>query len=129
MAKSIFKEIVIVILITLAIALILIIIFYDDYYVTKEKLAPSKVEEYTLSGEMENELKETLSTTSQNIIKTYYIDSSDLQVYEKQNEYDKGKANPFEDFATKITNTNNSTNTNSTNNNTTKNGFFNTTGK
>ena len=33
---------------------------------------------------------------TQNIVKTYYIDASDLKGYERTRVYDKGKPNPFE---------------------------------
>lgn len=136
MIKNIVKEIVIILLLILAIVLILGIIFYD--YIPTSKQVPAKVVPYSLDEETQNELKESLKVENQNIIKTYQITSSDLELYESSKDYDKGKKNPFADLTTKSTNT---VSTNTTTNNTTSNatnesnetknqtGYFNTSGK
>lgn len=137
MVKTIAKETGIVILLLIAVALVMGILFYE--YIPTNKTIPAKIEEYTLPQEVKSELEETMSE-EQNIVRTYYIDSSDLSIYEASNDYDKGKANPFADYSTATTDGSNTTINNSTNNttnNNTNNGqttnqsetFFNTSGK
>lgn len=123
MAKTIIKEAAIILLLLVAIALILAIIFYD--YIPSNKTIPAKVEAYYLPKEIEAELEADIQS-EQNIVRTYYIDSSDLNLYESTKEYDKGKVNPFAGTITNNTTTNTTTNTNanttnSTTNNTTAN--------
>lgn len=134
MIKSIIKEIFIIILLVLAIILVLGIIFYD--YRPSNKKIPSKVAEYTLSEEMSEELNETLTAAeTQNIVKTYRVDSTDLGRYEESDDYNKGKVNPFAAPSSNGENSQNNTgNGNSTNNENTSSGseqnegdgFFNT---
>ena len=80
MAKSIFKEIIIFLLLLVAIALILGILFYN--YIPSNKTVPVALKQYELSEEAKEELKETMSQTSENIVKTYSIGDTDLSVYE-----------------------------------------------
>lgn len=121
MVKTIAKEAGIVILLLIAVILVIGIVFYD--YIPNNKTVPAKIEEYTLPQEVKSELEESMSE-EQNIVRTYYIDSSDLSIYEASNDYDKGKANPFADYSTDATtgnsasNSNNISNNNSNNNNT-----------
>lgn len=89
---EIVKEIIISLLLVACVGVIGTVVFYN-------KLALGKVipeaEEYSLSSEMQNELKNSkLDVAEENII-NYYIDASDLKKYEKTNEYIKGKSNPF----------------------------------
>ena len=92
--KSVIKEIFIIILLIIVIVLILGILFYE-YNPTKKKI-PTQVADYQLPQEMQEELEETLEETkTQNIVKTYRIDATDLKIYERTNDYNKGKANPF----------------------------------
>lgn len=94
MVKSIIKEIFIIILLTIAIVLILGIVFYD--YIPLNKKIPSEVAKYTLPEETSEELNETLTAAeTQNIVKTYRVDSTDLGRYEESDDYNKGKPNPF----------------------------------
>jgi hypothetical protein len=119
MTKSIIKEIAIVLLLLAVMILIFGIIFYD--YIPTNKTVPAKVQAYQPSNEIQNELKDSLNTETQNIVKTYTIDSSDLSLYESTDNYDKGKRDPFYSYNTTATQTTNSTNTNaSTTSNTTK---------
>lgn len=138
MTKNIIKETAIILLLLVVIILIFGIIFYD--YIPTNKIAPAKVQAYELAQDVQNELADTLSTDSQNIVKTYYIDSSDLSLYESTNDYAKGKQNPFTSYKATIQSNNvventvnsigNATNTNSQTTNTTTPGtFFNNTGK
>lgn len=122
MVKAVFKEVTIFLLLLLAIILILGILFYS--YIPNNKTVPIALNEYKLSEEAKAELEETLSQTSENIVKTYYIGQEDLSLYESTKDYSKSKRNPFQDYTTNesITNQNsNSTNTNKTNSNTDKN--------
>lgn len=145
MIKSFFKEIIIILLLLLIIILLSCILFYD--YIPSSKTVPSKVEQYALDKTVEEELnKELNNLNSEEIVKTYKIDSTDIENYERTNEYNKGKVNPFEPYSVDVeeTNSNNTTNSNinnnntnnsinsSSNNNTTnssKDNFLNTTGK
>lgn len=94
MFKSIIKEVFIILLLILAILLILCVMFYD--YRPNTKKIPSVVAEYALPEEMAIELNETINASeTQNIVKTYQIDSDDLRRYANSNDYDQGKINPF----------------------------------
>lgn len=135
MLKSILKEIIILLLLIITILLLLGILFYD--YVPNSKTIPAKVEEYALAEDVKQELEQELNKVdSEEIIKTYQLDASDLEHYEKTKEYDKGKVNPFAKYSTQgtnTTNTNQNNNANNSNNNTTNNEstgtFLNTVGK
>jgi len=141
MIKSVLKEIIIVLLLLLILILLLGILFYD--YMPNTKTVPSKVEEYALEETIKQELEESLSNIeSEEIIKTYKIDSVDIEHYERTKEYNKGKINPFAEYTTGTNNTtgNNSnshvnTNTNNNHSNTnqeqdpSKDNFLGTTGK
>ena len=137
MIKSILKEIVIILLLILAIILLLGILFYD--YMPTSKIVPSKVEEYALEEEVQEELaKELNNVNSEEIIKTYVLDATDLELYERTKEYNKGKVNPFSPYGTTPTGTGTSSGNSSGTNNTTTNAnsnnssggtFLNTTGK
>lgn len=111
MFKSIIKEIFIIILLIIAIGIVLGIMFYD--YIPNSKKVPSTVTPYVLSEEMTNELEETIEASkSQNIISTYKVDASDLKRYEKTNDYDKGRVNPFGAIDSEQNNNNNTNNSN-----------------
>lgn len=119
MVKTIVKEAGIVILLVLAIILILAIVFYD--YVPNNKTIPIKPQAYEFSDEIKAELEENVEE-GQNIIKTHYIDETDLDNYETTKDYNKGKPNPFADTSTiTSTTTNNTTNDANSNNTTTGN--------
>ncbi len=92
MLKTILKETGIVILLLVVVTLLLAILFYD--YIPNNKIVPVKIQAYDVPEEIEKELEEAIPT-EQNIVRTYYIDSMDLNLYEDTNEYDKGKPNPF----------------------------------
>lgn len=120
MAKSIIKEIGIIIVLMIAVILILAVLLYE--YIPNNKSVPVKIQAYDMPEDIKQELQST--TEEQEIVHTYYVDSSDLNVYESTNEYNKGKANPFQDYsdntATGSTNNNSSGNAtgNSSNNST-----------
>lgn len=137
MAKSILKEIIIILLLGIILVLLLGILFYN--YMPNSKTLPAKVQEYALDEDVKQELsKELNNINSEEIVKTYRVDATDIERYEKTNDYDKGKINPFaiDTTGTQDTNNNVSTgngNNNENSNNTTinpsKDNFLNTTGK
>ncbi|MBO4815590.1 MAG: hypothetical protein J5507_01270 [Clostridia bacterium] len=114
MAKIILKETGIVLLLLVAIALVLGIIFYD--YIPNNKTLPTKVEAYAFPEDVKEELSESIDNLEQNIVRTYYIDSDDLSLYESTNDYNKGKANPFAATGATTTNTANTTASNTVSN-------------
>lgn len=104
MAKSIIKEIGIILLLIITILLVLGIMFYD--YRPSTKKIPKEIEGYTLSQEMANELEETIKTAeTQNIVKIYRVDSGDLKLSQRRDQYIPGKKNPFSKVAETISNT------------------------
>lgn len=119
MAKTIIKEIGIALLLLIAIALLLGVLLYD--YIPNNKTVPIKIQAYEMPEDIKNELQEAIPE-GQNIVRTYYIDSTDLNSYEATNDYDKGKPNPFAEYVPVIQdNSNNSTDSNNNNTNNNKN--------
>ena len=109
MLKTILKETGIILLLLIAISLVFVILFYDYVPNNKSKTIPAEVEAYKLPDDVKEELGKTLKE-GQNIVRTYYIDSTDLNLYEATQEYNKGKANPFASSKTTSTNTTSTTN-------------------
>lgn len=95
MIKIVIKEIIIVLLILLAIILAIGVLFYD--YIPSNKIIPI-VEAYQTPKEVKEELEETLIKESEKVLVTYEITEADLRQYEKQGDYEKGKANPFSEY-------------------------------
>ena len=114
MTKDVLKEIGIVLLLLMAIVLILGIMLYD--YIPNSVTVPAKVQAYELPSEAQEELNETLNTDSQNIVKTYFVDSSTLSTYEYKDNYDKGKVDPFSSYKTETTTSSNTTSTSTSQN-------------
>lgn len=134
MAKSILKEIIIILLLLLIIIILLGILLYD--YIPNSKTIPSKVEEYALEEVVQEELNKELDNIgSEEIVKTYKLDAVDIENYERTNEYNKGKVNPFAQYSAEADNTNpdndngNNIQGNTTTQNSSKDNFLNTTGK
>lgn len=123
MFKKIIKELGILLLLLIAITLILAVLFYD--YIPTNKALPIKPEAYDIPEDIQKEIEQS-STEEQNIVRTYYIDSLDLNNYESTKEYDKGKANPFEDYTAEPPEDDNS-NSSDTNNSNSSNGSNNST--
>lgn len=92
MNKNILKELGISLLIVVAILLLITIIFYNKIAIGQ--VIP-KVEHYALSEEIANEIENDILDETTEIVTTYKLDASDLKRYEKTNEYNKGKKNPF----------------------------------
>ena len=94
MGKTIFKEITIILLLLISILLILGIIFYD--YVPILKILPEKPV-YTTSQEV-SEVISSENVKEETVVMTYSVDSTDLNNYQRVQDYVPGKANPFSGF-------------------------------
>lgn len=92
MAKTIIREVIIALLVCLAVLLILSVVLYN--YIPTNKVIPEVVE-YTPSKEIQAQLNAEVDDNSDEIIMTYEVTASDLDRYEKSNEYNPGKVNPF----------------------------------
>ena len=121
MIKTIIKEIGIAALLLIAIFLVLGIVFYD--YIPNNKTVPIKIQAYSMPEDIKEDLDKSIPN-EQRIVKTYSIDSTDLDIYEATNDYDKGKPNPFasyeeetEESSSDLENDNNTQNTDNTNKN------------
>ena len=102
MAKSVFKEIIIFLLLCLAIILVLGILLYE--YIPMSKTVPNPVS-YTTPEDVQQELATSSDVDNSQIILTYEVDSTDLNNYERINDYQPGKANPFSSYETSGENT------------------------
>lgn len=113
MVKSIIKEIFIILLLVVTILLILGILFYE--YRPSTKKIPTQAVEYTLPQDMQEELEETIQAAeNQNIVKVYRVTSDELKVHERNNDYVKGRPNPFDKIDVTSTGTNTGTDSNTT---------------
>lgn len=92
MAKVIIRETIISLLVCLAVLLILSVALYN--YIPANKVVPETVE-YTPSTEIKAQLNAEVEDNSSEILMTYEITASDLDNFERTNEYNPGKANPF----------------------------------
>lgn len=102
MAKNVIKEIIILLLLCLAIILLLGILLYE--YVPMSKTVPNPVS-YTTPEDVQQELATSSDVDNSQIILTYEVDSTDLNNYERINDYQPGKANPFSSYETNGENT------------------------
>lgn len=96
MAKNVIKELIIILLLCLAIILILGILLYE--YVPMTKTIPNPVS-YTVPEEVKTEIQDT----SDDVLMSFNndsetIDSTELNNYERINNYQPGKANPFSPY-------------------------------
>lgn len=105
MAKSVVKEIIIALLLCLAIILVLGILLYE--YAPMSKTIPNPVS-YQRPQEVQEELASSDNIDESKVIMTYEVDSSDLNSYERTQDYVPGKANPFSSYVTSGTDTNGS---------------------
>ena len=92
MTKTIIRETIIALLVCLAVLLILSVALYN--YIPTNKVIPEVVE-YTPSKEIQTQLNAAVEDNSEEIIMTYEVTAQDLDNYEKTNEYNPGKVNPF----------------------------------
>ena len=118
MGKIVFRETIIALLVSIAVLLILSVVLYN--YMPSNKVIPETVE-YTPTKEIQEQLSSAVEDTSKEVIVTYEVTANDLNNFEKTNEYNPGKANPFASASESSTEdtTGNSTGetTNSTNGN------------
>ena len=112
MAKNIVKEIIIILLLALAIILVLGVLLYE--YVPANKIIPEKVS-YTTPEEVKAELEYDVNESDEELYIDYHIDSTQLNNYQKIQEYVPGKKNPF----ASLENDTNTTTTSTTQANTT----------
>jgi hypothetical protein len=99
--KTFLKELIIVLLLILAILLVLGVLLYD--YIPMNKVVP-QIEQYETPDNIKEELEENVNeneTSSSTIV--YEINESDLKLYEKSNDYQKGKVNPFAEIESSTT--------------------------
>lgn len=92
MVKSVIKELILVLLLCLAVILVLGILLYK--YVPLAKTLPSEVS-YTIPGETKEELAASEHIEDSQIVMTYEVNASDLNNYQRIQDYKPGKANPF----------------------------------
>jgi predicted PurR-regulated permease PerM len=92
MVKVIIRETIVALLVCLAVLLILSIVFYN--YIPANKVIPEAIE-YTPSNDIQTQLSSAVEDNSNEILMTYEITAQDLENYEKTNDYNPGKANPF----------------------------------
>ena len=98
MAKSIIKEIIIFLLLILAILLILGVILYE--YVPSNKQLPETVS-YSTPQNVKEKLVTIEGVDEDQVILTYELNQTDLNNYQRINEYKPGKTNPFSTYEAK----------------------------
>ena len=98
MAKSIIKEIIIFLLLILAILLILGVILYE--YVPSNKQLPETVS-YSTPQNVKEKLVTIEGVDEDQVILTYELNQTDLNNYQRINEYKPGKTNPFSTYEVK----------------------------
>ena len=97
MSKVIIREIIISLLICLAVLLCLSALFYR--FIPNNKVLPEKVT-YQVSEDIKNEINTSVDDNTDAIIKTYEITASDLEGFERTDQYKPGKAKPFAPVST-----------------------------
>lgn len=90
---GIIRDLIISLLIVICLALIVSVFFYDK--ISLGRVIPES-EDYMLTQEMQDELEESIQNSTEEVIINYQIDALDLNEYEKDNQYNKGKSNPFQ---------------------------------
>ena len=109
MAKNVIKEIIIILLLCLAIILVLGVLLYE--YVPMTKTIPNPVS-YTVPEGVEEELQDTSDDVLMSFANSSeQIDSTELNNYERINNYQPGKADPFSSYQEQTTSSTNGENT------------------
>ncbi len=111
MTKSILKEIIIILLLIFAIILLLGVLLYD--YVPMNKVIPQDVK-YVAAEDTKIALDEKKATDSESVVLTYEVTATDLKNYQKVNEYNAGRKNPFASIESEQTSTDTSGSTGTT---------------
>ena len=96
MTKVIIRETIIALLVCLAVLIILSVVLYN--YIPSNKIVPETVE-YSPSKEIQAQLNSAVEDNSEEILMTYEITASDLDNFERTNEYNTGKVNPFAPYS------------------------------
>lgn len=96
MAKSVFKQVVIIFLIIIIACLILAVVFYQ--YLPNNKVVPAKVSAYATPQNIATEITEGNTAEYKSSEQTYEITDSDLAVYKSKKSYNPGKSDPFDDY-------------------------------
>ena len=99
MVKKITKELILGLLLCLAIILVLSIVLYK--YVPMTKTVPAQIS-YKTPTETKAELAQTEHIDESQIIMTYTVNASDLNNYQRIQDYKPGKANPFGTYKSTI---------------------------
>lgn len=94
MGKSIAKETIIGLLLCLAILLVLAVMMYS--FIPNNKVIPEPIK-YSAPEEAKKVLEEAATDSSQ-VILTYEVNSSDLSLAQRTNDYNPGKVNPFSSY-------------------------------
>lgn len=92
MGKVIFRETIISLLVSIGVLLVLSLAFYN--YIPSNKIVPQPVE-YTATKEIQQQLNSEVEDNSNEVIVTYEVTAQDLENFEKTNQYNPGKSNPF----------------------------------
>lgn len=120
MAKSIFKEILIMLLVCIAIILIMAVIFYSS--MPSNKVMPTKVTAYKTPENVQAEITEDTIGSYTTQEKEYTLENTDLSKYQVTQSYNPGKPDPFAEYSeaevTQNTTEETSNNNNGNNNNT-----------
>ena len=98
MVKSIIKDAIIMLLVCLAILLVLCILLYD--FIPSNKILPAEVS-YQASEEIRKELDSAVNGETTKVVLSYEVTSTDLKNYEKSDDYNAGKVNPFSEYIKK----------------------------
>ena len=98
MLKSIIKEIIIMLLVCLAILLVLCVLLYD--FIPSNKVLPAEVS-YAPSEEIKSELESAVKGEQTEVVLSYEVTATDLKNYEKSDDYNAGKVNPFSEYIEK----------------------------
>lgn len=98
MVKSIIKEAIIMLLVCLAILLVLCILLYD--FIPSNKILPAEVS-YQASEEIRQELDSAVNGETTEVVLSYEVTATDLKNYEKSDDYNAGKVNPFSAYVEK----------------------------
>lgn len=114
MAKTIFKEIMIILLICIAIVLIMAVLFYN--YIPTNKIIPSKVTAYQTPENIQTEIAEDTIGSYTTQEKEYTIENTDLNKYQAVQSYNPGKPDPFAEYSEQTVPTNETGSGNSGNN-------------
>ena len=96
--KNIIKEIIIILLLIFAILLILGVLLYG--YVPNNKEIPEPIA-YTTPKSVKEKLVTIEGVDEEEVILTYELDKTDLNNYQRINEYKPGKTNPFSTYEVK----------------------------